>query len=42
VFDVSEERVYELMNNLFDEITKLFPDPYIHLGGDEVHTDIEH
>ncbi len=35
-FDPSNDKVYEFLNDLFDEITEIFPSEYIHFGGDEV------
>jgi hypothetical protein len=34
--DPSNEKNYEFLQKLFDEITKVFPDEFLHLGGDEV------
>ncbi|EGC30841.1 hypothetical protein DICPUDRAFT_83242 [Dictyostelium purpureum] len=34
--DVSNEFVYTVIGAIFDELNDLFPDPYIHIGGDEV------
>jgi hexosaminidase len=34
--DPSNERVYEFLDGLFGEMSALFPDPYFHVGGDEV------
>lgn len=31
----ADERVYEFLDKVFDEIIPLFPHPYIHIGGDE-------
>jgi hexosaminidase len=36
VMDPSKEFTYEFLDGFFDEITLLFPDPYWHIGGDEV------
>jgi hexosaminidase len=36
VMDPSRESTYELLDGFFAEITLLFPDPYWHIGGDEV------
>ena len=30
------EKTYKIMKEVFTEIFELFPDPYVHLGGDEV------
>ncbi len=37
VMDPSKEYVYEFLNRFFKEMAELFPDPYIHIGGDEVN-----
>jgi len=34
--DPSNERVYEFLDGFLGEMTALFPDPYFHIGGDEV------
>jgi len=39
VIDPSKEFTYEFLDNFFAEITPLFPDPYWHIGGDEVRAD---
>ncbi len=31
----SNEKVYEFVSDVLDEIVELFPSPYIHIGGDE-------
>ena len=36
VMDPTKEWTYEFLDGLFAEITPLFPDPYWHIGGDEV------
>ena len=36
-FHPCKEETYEFINNVLDEIAALFPSPYIHIGGDEVH-----
>ena len=32
-----KDETYEFLSNILDEVVKLFPSPYIHIGGDEVH-----
>lgn len=32
-----KDETYDFISNVLDEITFLFPSPYIHIGGDEVH-----
>jgi len=34
-FNPAEEKVYEFFDAFFAEMAALFPDPYIHIGGDE-------
>lgn len=34
--DPTNERVYEVLESVFTEMAALFPDPYCHIGGDEV------
>jgi hexosaminidase len=34
--DVSREEVYTFLDGLLGEMASLFPDPYFHIGGDEV------
>lgn len=36
-FNPCKEETYEFISNVLDEIITLFPSPYIHIGGDEVH-----
>jgi len=36
VLDPSKKSVYKFLDKFFREMAKLFPDPYIHIGGDEV------
>jgi hexosaminidase len=38
-FDPSNEKVYAFFDKFFKEMAGLFPDPYIHIGGDEVNPD---
>lgn len=33
----AKEVTYNFISDLFDELITLFPSPYIHIGGDEVH-----
>lgn len=35
VYDASNEKVYQFISDIFDEIAPLFPSKYIHIGGDE-------
>jgi hexosaminidase len=36
VLDPSREETYAFLDGFFEEMTGLFPDPYFHIGGDEV------
>ncbi len=36
-FHPCKEETYEFISNVLDELIQLFPAPYIHIGGDEVH-----
>jgi hexosaminidase len=38
VMDPTKEEVYQFLDNFFGEMTGLFPDTYVHIGGDEVAT----
>ena len=33
---MADEAVYQVIDNLFGELAEIFPDPYVHIGGDEV------
>ncbi|MCP2598220.1 family 20 glycosylhydrolase [Candidatus Aminicenantes bacterium AC-335-L06] len=37
VLDPSRKFVYKFLEKFFKEMSKLFPDPYFHIGGDEVN-----
>lgn len=37
VMDPSNEALYRRLSGFFDEIARLFPDRYVHIGGDEVN-----
>ncbi|MFL5619610.1 MAG: beta-N-acetylhexosaminidase [Gemmatimonadaceae bacterium] len=34
--DPTREEVYEFLDSFFREMARLFPDPFVHIGGDEV------
>lgn len=36
-FHPCKEETFQFISNVLDEIITLFPSPYIHIGGDEVH-----
>ena len=36
-FHPCKEETFEFISNVLDEVVDLFPAPYIHIGGDEVH-----
>lgn len=36
-FHPCKEETYQFISDVLDEIIQLFPSPYVHLGGDEVH-----
>lgn len=36
-FHPTKETTYQFVSDVLDEVTQLFPAPYIHIGGDEVH-----
>ncbi len=36
VFNPANERIYPFFDKFFGEMAALFPDPYLHIGGDEV------
>ena len=35
--DLTNEKTYKFLDDLVGEMTKLFPDHYFHIGGDEVN-----
>ncbi|MGZ4789327.1 MAG: beta-N-acetylhexosaminidase, partial [Terriglobales bacterium] len=35
--DPTNDKVYEFLDKLFGEVADIFPDPYLHIGGDEVN-----
>ena len=37
-FDATSNQVYAFLNNFIGEISSVFPDNYLHMGGDEVQT----
>ncbi len=39
VLDVSSPKVSQFISSLLKEVTAIFPDPYLHIGGDEVKTE---
>jgi hexosaminidase len=38
-FNPTDERIYAFFDKFFKEMAGLFPDPYLHIGGDEVNPD---
>lgn len=40
VLDPSKQRVYSFLELLLAEVAQVFPDPYLHIGGDEVLPDL--
>ena len=36
-FNPAKEETYQFLSNILTEVAALFPSPYIHIGGDEVH-----
>jgi hexosaminidase len=36
IYDPSNEGIYVFLDNILSEVFKLFPGPYVHVGGDEV------
>ena len=36
-FNPAKEETYQFLENVLKEVIALFPGPYVHLGGDEVH-----
>ncbi|TKG91930.1 beta-N-acetylhexosaminidase [Puteibacter caeruleilacunae] len=34
---IGNEKTFEILNNVFDEVMELFPSTYIHIGGDEAY-----
>ena len=39
VLNVADEGTYQVIDTLFGELAEIFPDPYVHIGGDEVQPD---
>jgi len=37
VMDPTRDEVYDFLDKFFGEMSELFPDPYLHIGGDEVN-----
>lgn len=37
LLDVSDPKVYQFVDEIVEELTGLFPDHYLHIGGDEVY-----
>jgi N-acetyl-beta-hexosaminidase len=35
--DPTDDAVYEALEQIFTEVTEVFSDPYVHIGGDEVN-----
>ncbi|WP_100915435.1 beta-N-acetylhexosaminidase [Pseudoalteromonas spongiae] len=39
LLDISKPEVYQFVDSLIEEMTAIFPDKYLHIGGDEVEPD---
>ncbi|MGH8022862.1 MAG: beta-N-acetylhexosaminidase, partial [Limisphaerales bacterium] len=39
IYDPSNEKTFQFLDNVLAEVFRLFPGPYIHIGGDEVRRD---
>ncbi len=35
LMDPLNQELYDMLGDVFDEVTELFPDEYFHIGGDE-------
>jgi hexosaminidase len=42
IYDPSNEGIYVFLDNILTEVFKLFPGPYVHVGGDEVRKNYWH
>jgi hexosaminidase len=42
VYDPSNPGTFEFLDNVLAQVFKLFPGPYVHIGGDEVNTNYWH
>ena len=36
LLDISDENVYQFIEQIVIELTNLFPDEYLHIGGDDI------
>lgn len=39
IYDVADDKVYQFLTDVLDEVIELFPSPVIHIGGDEAKYD---